>query len=193
MNDFIVSDDEHPVGGVRYSTRSRSKKPPPKTKPSTSNGRSTRTDAQRAARQARRARRSAKVEQEEDGYVDEEQSPSSPDGDFDDAPRTSSDVEDMGVDVDGEGDADEGEQEGRPYALRQRAKINYAIPPPLEEMRPISKAGGGRGGRNGGGGGGRNGAARPGARRGPGWSASGAELGRWMGMPGDDSVRFVFG
>jgi hypothetical protein len=200
MTGFIVSDEEHQAGGARYSTRSRSKKPTLKTKPPTSNGRS-RTDAQRAARQARRARRSAKAEQEEDGYVDEEQSPSSPDGEFDDAPHTSEDLEDADVDVDvDEGDGGEAEQEGKPYALRQRAKINYAIPPPLEEMRPVAKAGGGRAGRNGGGGGGRNGGARPGARRGPGWSASGAELGRWMGMPGDDSVScehwyccFLFG
>ena len=191
MSGFIVSDDEHPSGGARYPTRSRSKKPLPKGKPSTSNGRSTRVDAQRAARQARRARRSAKAEQEEDGYVDEEQSPSSPDGEFDDSPHTSSDVEDVGVDVDGEGDGDEAEQEGRPYSLRQRAKINYAIPPPLEEMRPVAKGGAGRGGRNGGGGGGGRNGARPGARRGPGWSAGGAELGRWMGMPGDDSVSFL--
>ena len=185
MNGFIVSDDEQPGG--RYPTRSRSKKPPPKTKPSTSNGRS-RVDVQRAARQARRARRSAKAEQEEDGYIDEEQSPSSPDGEFDDVPRTSSEIEDIGPD--GEGDGEEAEQEGRPYALRQRAKINYAIPPPLEEMKPVAKGGASRSARNGGGGG-RNGGARPGARRGPGWSATGAELGRWMGMPGDDSVSVL--
>ena len=43
---------------------------------------------QRAARQARRARRSAKAEQEEDGYIDEEQSPSSLDGEFGDVPST---------------------------------------------------------------------------------------------------------
>lgn len=194
LNGFIVSDEEQqPSGGARYSTRSRSRKPPPKPKPSTSNtGRSTRGDAQRAARQARRARRNAKAQQEEDGYVDEEQSPSSPDGEFDDAPRTSSDVD---ADMDGEGDADADvdadggdiEQEGKPYALRQRAKINYAIPPPLEEMRPLPKPGGGRGKGNGAGGT-RTGGNRPGARRGPGWSANGAELGRWMGMGADDSV-----
>jgi ATPase family AAA domain-containing protein 2 len=189
LDGFIVSDDG--AGGSRYPTRSRSKKPPPKPKPSTPNGRS-RTDAQRAARQARRARRSAKAEQEEDGYIDEEQSPSSPDGEFDDAPHTSEDLEDGDgdVDVDGEVDGGEAEQEGKPYSLRQRAKINYAIPPPLEEMRPVAKSAGGRAGRNGGGGGGRTGAARPAARRGPGWSAGGAELGRWMGMPGDDSVSY---
>lgn len=187
LDNFIVSDEDHPNGNGRYSTRSRSKKPPPKAKASTSNGLLARTDSQKAARAARRTRRTAKNEEEEDGYVDEPHSPSSPDGEFDDAPHTSSDLE-VEADAEGEGDADgaEGEQEGRPYALRQRAKINYAIPPPLEEMRPNPRGGtGGRGGRNGGG---RNGGGRPGARRGPGWSATGAELGKWMGMPGNDSV-----
>jgi hypothetical protein len=189
MSEFIVSDDELPMGRARYPIRNRSKKPVPKNNLPTSNGRS-RAEKQRADRQARRARRSAKAEQEEDGYIDEEQSPSSPDGEFDDAPHTSEDVEDDNgdVDVDGEGNGGEAGQEGKPYALRRRAPINYAIPPPLEEMRPLPKGGGGRSGRNGGGGGGRNGGSRPGARRGPGWSAGGAELGRWMGMPGDDSV-----
>ena len=57
-------------------------------------------------------------------------------------------------------------------------------------MKPVAKGGASRSARNGGGGG-RNGGARPGARRGPGWSATGAELGRWMGMPGDDSVSVL--
>lgn len=187
LGDFIVSDDDQPGGNGRYSTRSRNKKPPEKAKASTSNGHS-QSEAQRAARAARNKRRSAKAEEEDGGYVDDPHSPSSPDGEFDDAPHTSSDLE---VEAGGDGEVDqdggEAEQDGRPYALRQRAKINYAIPPPLEEMRP-AKGPGGRGGRTGGGA--RTGGARPGARRGPGWSATGAELGRWMGMPaGDDSVR----
>lgn len=188
LDGFIISDEEG-GGGGRYSTRSRNKKPAPKSKPSGANGRS-RSDAQISARAARLTRRSARTADEEDGYVDEEQSPSSPDGEFDDAPHTSSDL-DAEPEADGEadrnGDGGEVEQDGKPYALRQRAKINYAIPPPLEEMRPANtKGAGAKGGRNGAGG--RNGGARPGARRGPGWSASGAELGRWMGMPGNDSV-----
>ena len=54
--------------------------------------------------------------------------------------------------------------------------------------KPAPKNAAGRtGGRAGGYHGGGHG--RAGAKgRGLGWSASGAELGRWMGMPGDDSV-----
>ena len=190
LGDFIVSDDDQPSGNGRYSTRSRNKKPLQKPMAPTSNGHSQR-EAQRAARAARNKRRSAKTEEEDGGYVDEPHSPSSPDGEFDDVPHTSSDPE-VEADADGEvyQDGGEAEQDGRPYALRQRAKINYAIPPPLEEVRP-AKGPGGRSGRAGGGG--RSGGTRPAARRGPGWSATGAELGRWMGMPaGDDSVGFWF-
>ncbi|KAF8173780.1 hypothetical protein K438DRAFT_1849984 [Mycena galopus ATCC 62051] len=69
---------------------------------------------------------------------------------------------------------EEEEEDGRPYALRQRQKINYAIPPPLEEMtRPPPPA--------------RPPPSRKRTKNGPpGWSASGAELGRWMGMGGND-------
>lgn len=75
----------------------------------------------------------------------------------------------------------EDDNDGKPYALRQRQKINYAIPPPIEEMaRPPPKPSNRNANRGG-----------PKGRRGLGWSASGAELGRWMGMPGDDSVRIL--
>ncbi|KAI6027083.1 AAA-domain-containing protein [Pisolithus marmoratus] len=77
------------------------------------------------------------------------------------APRTSSDV---GMDQDAEGEPDpdaegelEAEQDGRPYALRRRTKINYAVPPPLEELKPPPP-------RN------RNIGGRGGKKRGPGWS-----------------------
>jgi hypothetical protein len=75
--------------------------------------------------------------------------------------------------------------DGRPYALRQRQPVNYAIPPPLEDLPPPQQAARrphGRSGRSGHGGAGAS------KRKGPGWSATGAELGRWMGMPADDSV-----
>ena len=76
--------------------------------------------------------------------------------------------------------------------MRQRQKINYAIPP-LEDMpKPASNSTAGRnGGRTGGYHGGGHG--RAGAKgRALGWIVSGAELGRWMGMPGDDSVTIFF-
>ena len=102
---------------------------------------------------------------------------------MDEAPVTSPEPEmevDADADVDAEGDADvEPEQDGKPYSLRQRTKINYAIPPPLEEMRapPKPRAAGSRSH-------GRSNRPKP-----PGWSATGAELSRWMGAPADDSVR----
>lgn len=188
LNGFIVSDDDGQPGVGRYQMRSRKKKTPPPQK--TSSGRVTRAPpvyqtgaAERAGRLMKRKQRAQK--EEGDVYVDQ---PSSGDDDADgslaDAVRTSDDADGEGEvvqeqEVEGEGDAD-----GR-YAFRQRAKVNYTIPPPIEEMvrPPKGKSGGGRagGGRNGWGGGGRKG--------GPGWSASGAELSRWMGMAADDSVH----
>lgn len=185
LNGFIISDEEQPAGGSRYPTRNRSKKTtPPQPKAPTLSEK----EKQKLDRQARRAKRNAKLEDDDPGYVDEPVSPSSPEGEFEDAPRTSSDLDGEGdVDVEGDGEVEggEAEQEGRPYSLRKRAQINYAIPPPLEDLRAPPKQSGSRGGRNGGG---RSGGSRPNGKRGPGWSATGAELGKWMGMPGDDSV-----
>ncbi|KAF7969130.1 hypothetical protein HWV62_28250 [Athelia sp. TMB] len=182
LNGFIVSDEE-PASGSRYPTRNRSKKTtPPQPKPPPIDPK----EKQKADRLARIAKRTAAQEQNDPGYVDEPISPSSHEGDFDDAPRTSSDLDGEGevdVDVEGEADAGDAEQEGRPYALRKRAQINYAIPPPLEDLKAPPKPSGSRG-RNAGG---KSGGARPNGKRGPGWSATGAELGKWMGMPGDDS------
>ncbi|KAH7875834.1 uncharacterized protein C8R40DRAFT_1017998, partial [Lentinula edodes] len=67
----------------------------------------------------------------------------------------------------------DGTGNGKPYALRQRQRINYAIPPPLEDLsRPPAH---------------RSNNANNNRKGGLGWSASGAELGKWMGLPADDS------
>lgn len=66
------------------------------------------------------------------------------------------------------------EIENEGYSFRKRAKVNYAIPPPLEEMQPLPAKP-------------RN---RPKARKGPGWSAGGAELSRFIPL-GDDSVSLI--
>ena len=133
-------------------------------------------------RRLTRARSRATVAKGDGVYVDDPSEESDDaDGSLEDAPHTSSDLE---ADADAEGEPDfdaEGEpdleiqDDGRPYSLRQRAKINYAIPPPIEETKPPPK---------------NRPAHRGGARtrRGPGWSATGTELSRWMGMPVDDSV-----
>ncbi|KAH9950116.1 AAA-domain-containing protein [Amylocystis lapponica] len=198
----IMSDEEGEPSVNRYATRSRSKitSIPDLNGNANGGGRITRRSGARPQQQQasasalrstrsrtlRRTRSSGRPEHDEEGYVDVPSSGSiDADGDFEEAPQTSPEPEDD-ADAEGELDVDgdieqEPEQDGRPYALRQRAKINYAIPPPLEEMRqpPKSRGNGGRSnGRNGGGfGGGRS--------KVPGWSATGAELSRWMG--GDDS------
>lgn len=210
-NGIVVSDDE---GGASLHTRPRARnsnkihastsnqnansngRRPPRRSGSRRQAQSSRSNLARPSMSTRRTRSSHNREQEsEDGYVDE---PSSGSADADgslDATATSPDPEPEG-DVDGEGDADgdgeveqEAGQDGRPYALRQRVKINYAIPPPLEEMRPPPKnnrpTGGRANGRSGGGFG-------NGRSKAPGWSATGAELSRWMGGGNaDDSVCII--
>ncbi|EJD00736.1 AAA-domain-containing protein [Fomitiporia mediterranea MF3/22] len=115
-------------------------------------------------------KKSARERAEEDGYTDV--------GDAD-APGSSEDElmeEAPSTPVDDDNNEEEPDTGPRTYGLRARTKqVNYAIPPPLEEMRPPevkrSKASKGKG------------------RAGPGWSANGTVLSRYMGMPGpaDDS------
>lgn len=193
LNGFIVSDEEDGEAKVgRYPTRNRSRaaanghangggrntrRSNGRSQPQASSSRSTRNRLS-----TRRTRSSARNADEDDGYVDEPSSGSADgEGSMDEAPVTSPEPEpdaDADGEADAEGDADpEPDNDGKPYALRQRAKINYAIPPPLEEMRPPPP--------------------KPRANRShrsnrpkpPGWSATGAELSRWMGGGGgDDSV-----
>ncbi|TRM68712.1 hypothetical protein BD626DRAFT_394810 [Schizophyllum amplum] len=171
MQDFIVSDEEDHEGG-RYNMRARKQ-------PARANGTAAKRPPARPNTAAGRAARAARRSQVRDhDYMDHPTSPGSADADgemdIDDGP------DDLHIDMVDQPDKDEDDEEdetnGRTYSLRQRQKINYAIPPPLEELpRPPPRnrdAFRSRG--------------RPKAK-GLGWSASGAELGRWMGMGGDDS------
>jgi ATPase family AAA domain-containing protein 2 len=187
MAEFIVVDEEEKMHTQdRYFTRNRSKKAAPQTNGSS---KPLNKKPQQSHGVRRLTRRSAL--QEEDFFPEPQTSSGASadaDGSLDDAPHTSSDIEpEPEPELEHEPEPEE-EVDGRPYALRQRQKINYAIPPPLEDMPKPSKSNAGRsGGRAGGYHGGGHG--RAGAKgRTLGWSASGAELGRWMGMPGDDSV-----
>ena len=192
LGGFIVEDEDekmHTHG--RYPTRNRSKKAPPQTNGSSKPRIQEPQQSQRSRRLTRRT--AARVDQEEDFFPEPHTSSGASadaDGSLDDAPHTSSDIEpEQEPELEHEPEPEE-EVDGRPYALRQRQKINYAIPPPLEDMpKPAPKSAAGRsGGRAG-----YHGHGRAGAKgRGLGWSASGAELGRWMGMPGDDSVTIFF-
>jgi hypothetical protein len=194
-----VSDD----GDVprRYTTRLRSRKPsepapahaPSTTKRTTRSGRrhvdaAPRTAAAAAApsRPTRRlpTRRSAHDDADADGYIDEaEATAGSSDAEMEDAAPSSDVVEpepDAGdiLVVDDADDEDGGVEvidndDGKPYALRQRRQVNYAIPPPLDEIPsapPRPKKAGGAAGK----------------KKAPGWSANGAELGRFLGLPGPD-------
>jgi ATPase family AAA domain-containing protein 2 len=224
LDGFLTSDEDHSHGP--YQTRSRFKKPPLPTVLTTSSGRvsrptnrgpqqlashpkksrhpqSTQAD-ERDQRNARRTR-STKNDPGAEEYVHMSESSVDAEGELDDAPPTSDPEPEVEVggerqdEVHDEGhDGQIADADGKPYALRRRKTVNYAIPQPLEELpHPPPKAGGknggnvrnGWGGGNAGGGGGRSGGGVGNRRKGPGWSASGAELGRWMGMGGDDSVR----
>lgn len=180
MNGFIVSDEEEHTG--RYNTRRRlTRAPPAMTEKEKAAKEKQRQMDQRAQRFSRR--NASKSVQKGEQDFDPEGSPSSgasadADGSLDDAPLTSSDIE---LEPEPEPEPEpEDEGDGKPYALRQRKEINYAIPPPLEELaKPPQRQGGPKNARNGGG-------AKGKSRLG--WSASGKELGKWMGMGGDDSV-----
>lgn len=174
LGDFVVDDEEDKADDFAgYALRRRTRKQVAPSKPPL---------PKKMTRDERYRQRLLK--KEDDQYVDHSD-PSSADADGsidlnDDAMGTS----DLEVTMEPEPEPEpepEVDNDGKPYAFRQRQKINYAIPPPLEDMpRPAPpKANGNRNG------GGRGGVGK--GRKGPGWSASGAELGRWMGMGGDDS------
>lgn len=193
----VLSSDEEDLGkGRRYATRSQSKKPElPKNSPNLRLRRGPHTSSsgllsRDSRRPGLRSRRSTRDVEDADGYVDHDQANDSADDSMEDAvPEVSSDLvineeedADGDIEVNGDGDDEVLPSDGKPYALRQRAKVNYAIPPPLEDIpfappKPTSgKSGGGRNWNRGG------------AKKGPGWSANGAELSRFLGLPGDDSV-----
>lgn len=159
LNGFIVSDDE---GGeaARYNTRAREKshsivpkqRPPPR---------------ERAPLRPKRVtRRSARDRHEEEGYEEGADGDADADGSLDDdmdpdAPQTSPSPE-----------PDDPDNGGKTYSFRKRAPVNYAIPPPLEDLAKDSLANSRSRGDRG------KGRAKP-----PRWGATGAELSRMMGLP----------
>lgn len=162
LNGFIVSDDEGAAEAARYNTRGREKslsivpkqRPPPR---------------ERAPYRPKRAtRRSARDRHEEEGYEEGADGDADADGSLDDdidpdAPQTSPSPEP---------DPDDHDHGGKTYSFRKRAPVNYAIPPPLEDL---SKDGLGNGRSRGDRSKGRTKPAR--------WGATGAELSRMMGLP----------
>lgn len=188
LKGFIASSDDEPQPRPGRLLRSSSK-------PSSSHvngflggrasGSKRKQSKRRPARQSSRRTRANSRQDEQDGNYEDEGSATSSAGSGVGS-VVEEDPEDLDAageaDAEGEPEAEEQENDGKPYAFRQRAKVNYAILPPIEEMKapPPKPRGGARS----------NG--RPfGRNKAPGWSATGAELSRWMGGA-DDSVR-LFG
>ncbi|KAF8164708.1 hypothetical protein B0H34DRAFT_779832 [Crassisporium funariophilum] len=189
IESFIEHDEDEKMHGnnhnPRYNTRNQSKKPPPKTNGSSShsNNQQKKKKQQQSSQRAHRlSKRNATRTQEDDFYNPEQTSSGASadaDGSIDDIPQSS----DLDLELEPEPEPEPEEEDGIRYSLRPKPKLNYFIPPPLEDLPkppPKPKFGGGRNG-------GRSGGHGRGKGRSLGWSASGAELGRWMGMPGDDS------
>jgi hypothetical protein len=181
LQDFVIDEEEEKhddSAGYSLRRRTRSATAPPKKNTNLMPKKPSREDRYRARLQRREPR------EEDDQYVDHsDPSSADADGSVDENVDVMS-TSDLEVTLEPEPEPEpepDVDNDGKPYSLRQRQKINYAIPPPLEEMpRPPPKTNGNRNGGRGG---------LPKGRRGPGWSAGGAELGRWMGMGGgDDSV-----
>ncbi|KAF7354684.1 AAA-domain-containing protein [Mycena sanguinolenta] len=175
LDGFIASDEDQKP---RYSMRSRIKK---RSQPNgTSSHRPPSKRNGPSSRELRHNARRARMDEKEDAYSPGSLHTSSPDTHHDSDVDAEGELEHLEEEQERDRQREreremeeEEEEDGRPYALRQRQKINYAIPPPLEEMtRPPPPA--------------RPPTSRRRPKNGPGWSASGAELGRWMGMGGND-------
>lgn len=188
MEGFIEDEDDDD-GEAPYGLRPRKPKPNGAPAPNGSQKRSKvqrRQPPQRSSRITRRSTRSATRAASEDFQPTSSPASADAEGSIDEGVHSS----DLDIHPEPEPEPEPEEEEpddGKPYLLRQRQPVNYAIPPPLEDLSippQAAKRPGphGRSGRSGYGG---AGAAK---RKGPGWSATGAELGRWMGMPADDSV-----
>lgn len=179
----FIEDEEEDDGEAPYGLRS--KKPKPNGAPIPNGNRKQQARQRPSRRLTRRSSRSA-ARAPSDDFQPMTSSPASAD-----AEGSTDDVaSDLDIQPEPEPEPEPEEEEpddGRPYSLRQRQPVNYAIPPPLEDLPPPPQGPKrigphGRSGRSGHGGGG------PSKKKGLGWSATGAELGRWMGMAADDSV-----
>ncbi|KAF9648633.1 AAA-domain-containing protein [Thelephora ganbajun] len=174
LKGFIDSEEDEEDVGIR--TRSRLRRHPTASGPQTQ-GRSGRTKPSSKpgrSKSARRAKKSARNRDDEDVYVNNSSSESGEhDISFDNV--VTSPEPEPGP----EEPEEEQEQERGGYGLRTRAKKNYDLVTMLDNItstqaQPTKKSPRGKG-RSGGN-----------KFKGPGWSATGAQLGQWMGL-GDDS------
>ena len=180
LNGFIASDDEDTRDDFQgYSLRNRTKRTTSIAPLSNKEKEKQLKLKQQAARAQRISRRNAARTTKDEDYEHVSSGASADaDGSLDDA-QQSSDHDALGLPEEPEREPEpEDDADGKPYSLRQRKNISYAIPAPLEELVKANRQGGKGGGRNGVGG--------SKAKTRLGWSTSGKELGRLMGA--DDSV-----
>ena len=172
LKGFIASEDDEEGIGIR--TRSRLRRHPAASGPQTRSGRTKPTRSK-----SHRKPKKSSQHGDEDIYVHDSSSESGEhDISFDNV-VTSPDPE---PEHEPGEPGEEQEQERGGYGLRARAKKNYDLVSMLDNItaaqaQPVKKSP-------------RNKGRSAGNRfKGPGWSATGAQLGQWMGLPADDSVR----
>ena len=175
LKGFVASEDDQDGIGIR--TRSRLRRHPASSVPQTHRGRNKPSSKNTRSKSARKAKKPTQNRDDEDVYIHNTSSESGEhDVSFDNV-ITSPDPE-----PEPEGPEEEQEQERGGYGLRARAKKNYDLVTMLDNItsaqaQPTKKSPRTK--------------SRPGGNKfkGPGWSATGAQLGQWMGLNGDDSVR----
>ena len=179
LKGFIASGEDEEEVGIR--TRSRLRRHHTASVPQTRSGRTKSSSRLTRNKSARKVKKPAQNGDDEDVYVHDSASESGEhDISFDNV-VTSPDPE-PGQGPEPEGPEEEQEHERGGYGLRARAKKNYDLVSMLDNItaiqtQPVKKSPRNKG--------------RSGGNRfkGPGWSATGAQLGQWMGLPLDDSVR----
>lgn len=181
LKGFIASEEDEEGTGIR--TRSRLRRHPAVSGPQTRSGRTKSGSKSTRNRLARKAKKPTHNGGDEDVYVHDSSSESGEhDISFDNV-VTSPDPE-PGPGREAEEPEEEQEHERGGYGLRARARKNYDLVSMLDNITAIQAQPGKKSPRSKGRSGGNK-------FKGPGWSATGAQLGQWMGLPPDDSVRFL--
>ena len=175
LKGFIASEDEEDIG---IRTRSRLRRHPAASGPQTRSGRTNPSSKSARNKPSRKVKKPTQNGDDEDVYVhDSSEESGEHDISFDNVVTSPDPEPGPGP----EGHEEEQEQERGGYGLRARAKKNYDLVSMLDNITAAQTQPAKKSPRNKG---------RSGGNRfkGPGWSATGAQLGQWMGL--DDSVRY---
>ena len=176
LKGFIDSEDEEGDAGVH--TRSRLRRHHTTSRSQTRSGRNKPSSKPTRSKSSRKVKKPAQNGDDEDVYVNNSSSESGEHEISFDGVVTSPDLEPEP----GEPEEDQ-EQERGGYGLRARAKKNYDLVTMLDNITSAQAQPTKKSPRNKGRSGGNK-------FKGPGWSATGAELGQWMGLNAGDSVCY---